>query len=131
VRRIILLMTGTALVVVSTLFVVSASGAHKQPTAKAHKHPIKRVLIQDFRFKPAHITIKRERGSDGSTGTALRTPPRRTTEERLTPDVWVRTEVFTHLQERGEEEILLQDTSPYEGKRPRQALAVDEGKRSF
>jgi len=60
VKRIILLMTVAALVVVSTLFVVSAVGAHKQPKAtKAHKHPTKTVLIQDFSFKPAHITIKR------------------------------------------------------------------------
>jgi len=58
-RRIILLMTVAALVVVSTLFVVSASGAHKQPTAKAQKHPTRTVLIKGFRFKPAHITIKR------------------------------------------------------------------------
>jgi plastocyanin len=58
-RRIILLMTVATLVVVSTLFVVSASGAHKHPTAKAQKHPTKTVLIQDFRFKPANITIKR------------------------------------------------------------------------
>jgi plastocyanin len=58
-RRIILLMTLAALVVGSTLFFVSASVAHKQPTAKAHKHPTKTVLIQGFRFKPAHITIKR------------------------------------------------------------------------
>jgi plastocyanin len=59
-RRIMLLMTvAAALVVVSTLFVVSVAGAHKHPTAKAHKHPTKTVLIQNFRFKPAHITIKR------------------------------------------------------------------------
>jgi plastocyanin len=58
-RRMILLMTLAALVVGSTLFFVSASVAHKQPTAKAQKHPTKTVLIQDFRFKPAHITIKR------------------------------------------------------------------------
>ena len=58
-RRIILLMTLAALVVVSTLFVVSAVGAHKYPTAKAQKHPTRKVLIQNFRFKPAHITIKR------------------------------------------------------------------------
>jgi hypothetical protein len=36
-RRIILLMTVATLVVVSTLFVVSASVAHKHPTAKAQK----------------------------------------------------------------------------------------------
>jgi plastocyanin len=45
--------------VVSTLFVVSASGAHKHPTAKAQKHPTRTVVIQNFRFKPANITIKR------------------------------------------------------------------------
>jgi hypothetical protein len=38
-RRIILLMTVATLVVVGTLFAVSASGAHKHPTANAHKHP--------------------------------------------------------------------------------------------
>ncbi len=43
----------------STLFVVSASGAHKHPTAKAQKHPTRTVVIQNFRFKPANITIKR------------------------------------------------------------------------
>jgi plastocyanin len=59
VRRIILLVTVAALVVVSTLFFVSASGAHKHPTAKAQKHPTKTVLIQNFRFKPANITIRR------------------------------------------------------------------------
>jgi plastocyanin len=59
VRRIILLITVAMLVVVSTLFFVSASGAHKHPTAKAQKHPTKTVLIQNFRFKPANITIKR------------------------------------------------------------------------
>jgi plastocyanin len=39
--------------------VAVGSGAHKQPTARAHKHPTRTVLIQGFRFKPAHITIKR------------------------------------------------------------------------
>jgi plastocyanin len=58
-RRIILLMTVAALVVVSTLFVVSVAGAHKHPTAKAQKHPTRTVLIQNFSFKPAHITIER------------------------------------------------------------------------
>jgi plastocyanin len=58
-RRIILLMTVAAVVVVGTLFAVSASGAHKHPMAKAQKHPTRKVLIQDFRFEPAHITIKR------------------------------------------------------------------------
>jgi plastocyanin len=58
-KRIILLMTVATLVVVSTLIVVSASGAHKHPTAKAQKKPDRTVLIENFRFKPAHITIKR------------------------------------------------------------------------
>jgi plastocyanin len=58
-RRIILLMTVGALVVVSTLLAVSVAGAQKHPTAMAQKHPTRTVLIQDFSFKPAHITIKR------------------------------------------------------------------------
>ena len=58
-RRIILLMTLAAVVVVGTLFAVSVAGAHKHPTAMAQKHPTRKVLIQNFRFKPAHITIKR------------------------------------------------------------------------
>jgi plastocyanin len=58
-RRIFLLMTVAAVVVVGTLFAVSVAGAHKHPTAKAQKHPTRPVLIQGFRFKPAHITIKR------------------------------------------------------------------------
>jgi plastocyanin len=57
-KRIILLMTVAALVVASTLIAVSVAGAHKQPTAKA-KSPTRTVVIQDFRFKPANITIKR------------------------------------------------------------------------
>jgi plastocyanin len=58
-RRIILLMTLAAVVVVSTLFVVSAAGAHKHRTAQAQKHPTKTVVIKNFQFKPAKITIKR------------------------------------------------------------------------
>jgi plastocyanin len=58
-RRIILLMTLAALVVVSTLFAVSVAGAHKHPTAMAQKHPTRTISIQNFSFKPAHITIKR------------------------------------------------------------------------
>jgi plastocyanin len=58
-RRIILLMTVATMVVVSTLFVVSASGAHKHPAAKAQNKPTKTVVIQNFRFKPANITVKR------------------------------------------------------------------------
>src|SRR5215217_7656374 len=58
-KRIFLLMTVAAVVVVGTLFAVSVAGAHKHPTAKAQKHPTRTVLIQNFRFKPAHITIKR------------------------------------------------------------------------
>jgi plastocyanin len=58
-RRIILLMTVATLVVLSTLFIVSASGAHKHPAIKAHKKTTRTVLIQNFRFKPANITVKR------------------------------------------------------------------------
>ena|SRR5687768_12692549 len=59
-RRIILLMTVATLVVVSTFYFVSASGAHKHPTAKAqNKPPTRTVVIQNFRFKPANITVKR------------------------------------------------------------------------
>src|SRR5215213_9023162 len=58
-RRIILLMAVAALVVVSTLMVVSVAGAHKHPTAMAQKHPTRTVLIKNFSFKPANITIKR------------------------------------------------------------------------
>ena len=58
-RRIILLMTVAALVVVGTLFAVSVAGAHKHPTAKSQKHPTRTVLIKNFSFKPANITIRR------------------------------------------------------------------------
>ena len=58
-RRIILLMTVAAVVVVGTLLAVSVAGAHKHPTAMAQKHPTRTVSIQNFSFKPAHITIKR------------------------------------------------------------------------
>jgi plastocyanin len=58
-RRIILLMAVAVLVVVSALFVVSAAGAHKHPTARAHNNPTRTILIKNFSFKPAHITIKR------------------------------------------------------------------------
>jgi plastocyanin len=59
-RRIILLMTVAALVVVGTLLVVSVAGAQKHPkAAMAQKHPTRTVSIQNFSFKPAHITIKR------------------------------------------------------------------------
>src|SRR5215211_8832764 len=58
-RRIILLVSVATLVVLSTLLVVSVSGAQKHPMAKAPKHPTKTVVIQNFSFKPAHLTIKR------------------------------------------------------------------------
>jgi plastocyanin len=70
-RRIVLLATMAVLVLVSTAFVVSVAGAHNQPAAKAHKqpkagpaaassrHPTRMVVIQGFRFRPAHITVKR------------------------------------------------------------------------
>jgi plastocyanin len=51
--RIILLLTVAALVVVSALgvCVVSAIGAPQ--------HPTKKVLIKNFRFSPAKVTVKR------------------------------------------------------------------------
>ena len=59
-RRIILLMTVATLVVVSTFYFVSASGALNYPAAKAqNKPPTTTVVIQNFRFKPANITVKR------------------------------------------------------------------------
>ena len=58
-KRIILLMTLAAVVVVGTLFAMSVAEAHKHPTAMAQKHPTRTVLIQNFSFKPAQITIKR------------------------------------------------------------------------
>ncbi len=87
-RRIILLTTVAAMVVVSTLFVVSAVGAHKPPTAKAHKHPTRTVLIQGFSFKPAHITIKRGTrvrwiNKDAAPHTATAINPRRFDSGRL------------------------------------------------
>jgi plastocyanin len=58
VRRIILLIT-VALALVATLFVVSVAGAQKQPTASpAQKQPTRTVVIKDFRFSPAKITVK-------------------------------------------------------------------------
>ena len=52
-RRMILLMTVAAMVVASALggVVVSAAGAPQ--------HPTKKVLIKNFRFSPAKITIER------------------------------------------------------------------------
>ena len=58
-RRIILLMTVATMAVVSTLFVVSASGAPQHPTPQAQNKPTKTVVIQNFRFKPARLTIER------------------------------------------------------------------------
>jgi plastocyanin len=48
-----------ALSLVAMLTLASVAGAQKHPAAGAHKHPTRTVLIQNFRFKPAHITIKR------------------------------------------------------------------------
>jgi plastocyanin len=58
-KRIILLITVATLVVVSTLFVVSASGAPKHPAAQAQNKPTRTLVIQNFSFKPANITVKR------------------------------------------------------------------------
>ena len=62
-RRIILLMTVAALVLVSALVgVVVSAGAHQHRTGETRQqqqHPTKKVLIKNFRFSPAKITIKR------------------------------------------------------------------------
>jgi plastocyanin len=61
-RRIILLMTVAALVLVSALVgVVVSAGAHQHRTGETrqHQHPTKKVLIKNFRFSPAKITVKR------------------------------------------------------------------------
>ena len=63
-RRIVLLIPVAALVVVGTLFAVSIAGAHKKhpaamAAALAQKRPTRTVVIQDFRFKRAHIAVKR------------------------------------------------------------------------
>ena len=57
-RRIILLIT-VALALVATLFIVSVAGAQKQPTAPpTQNQPTRTVVIQNFRFSPAKITVK-------------------------------------------------------------------------
>ena len=60
-RRIILLMTVAALVLVSALVVVVSAGAHQHRLGETRQqqHPTKKVLIKNFRFSPAKITIKR------------------------------------------------------------------------
>ena len=62
-RRIILLMTVAALVLVSALVVVVSAGAHQHQPGETRQqqqqHPTKKVLIKNFRFSPAKITIKR------------------------------------------------------------------------
>ena len=90
-RRIILLMTVAALVVVGTLFAVSVAGAHKHPTAAmAQKHPTRTVSIQNFSFKPANITIKRGTkvrwiNRDSTTHTATANKKRSFDSGRLSP----------------------------------------------
>jgi plastocyanin len=58
-RRVILLMTVAAVVLVSALVVVVSAGAHQHQPGGTHQHPTKKVLIKNFRFSPAKITIKR------------------------------------------------------------------------
>jgi plastocyanin len=60
-RRIILLMTVAALVLVSALVVVVSAGAlqHRTGETRQQQHPTKKVLIKNFRFSPAKITVKR------------------------------------------------------------------------
>ena len=57
--RHIILATVATMVVAGTLFAVSFGGADKHPTAGAQTIPTKTVSIENFRFKPAQITIKR------------------------------------------------------------------------
>ena len=85
-RRIILLMTVAALVVVGTLFAVSVAGAHKHPTAKSQKHPTRTLLIKNFSFKPANITIKRGTKVRWINRDSTTTPQRPTKKDRLTQD---------------------------------------------
>ena len=87
-RRIILFMTVATMVLVGTLVVGSASGAHKHPTASKHKHPTRTVLIEGFRFKLAHITIKRGTrirwiNKDSAAHTATANNPKRFDSGRL------------------------------------------------
>jgi plastocyanin len=90
-RRILLLMTLAAVVVVGTLFAVSVAGAHKHPTAAmAQKHPTRKVLIKNFSFKRAHITIKRGTkvrwiNRDSTTHTATANKKRSFDSGRLSP----------------------------------------------
>jgi plastocyanin len=90
-RRIILLMTLAAVVVVGTLLAVSVAGAHKHPTAAmAQKHPTRKVLIKNFSFKRAHITIKRGTkvrwiNRDSTTHTATANKKRSFDSGRLSP----------------------------------------------
>ena len=60
-RRITLLMMVAALVLVSALAFVVSAGAHQHRTGETRQqqHPTKKVLIENFRFSPAKITIKR------------------------------------------------------------------------
>ena len=89
-RRIILLMTLAALVVVGTLLAVSVAGAHKHPTAMAQKHPTRKVVIKNFSFNPANITIKRGTkvrwiNRDSTTHTATANKKRSFDSGRLSP----------------------------------------------
>jgi plastocyanin len=90
-RRILLLMTVAALVVVGTLLAVSVAGAHKHPTAAmAQKHPTRKVVIKNFSFKPAQITIKRGTkvrwiNRDSTTHTATANKKRSFDSGRLSP----------------------------------------------
>jgi plastocyanin len=90
-RRIILLMTLGAVIVVGTLFAVSVAGAQKHPTAAmAQKHPTRKVVIKNFSFNPAHITIKRGTkvrwiNRDSTTHTATANKKRSFDSGRLSP----------------------------------------------
>ena len=55
-KRLLFLAT---LSLVAMLTFTSVAGAQKHPTAVAQKQATRTVVIQNFSFKPAHITVKR------------------------------------------------------------------------
>ena len=103
-RRVILLMTVVAVVLVSALVVVVSAGAHQHQPGGTHQHPTIKVLIENFRLSPAKITIKR--GSGGHLDQQGQRSAHRHGKQRKIvrlQTLGAKTEVFAHLQERGEE----------------------------
>jgi plastocyanin len=110
-----------------TLGLVGGVGLALSSAVGAKKRPTRTVLIQGFKFKPAHITIKRGTkvrwiNKDRAHHTATATKRKSFDSGQLGKG-----QRYTHLQEHGQEEVLLRDTSLHEGKRHRQTVAVDEG----